>query len=67
MAKLKYDRGINLDLAGREFATVPDDEIWKVTGTPMNKVAINGKYTSSISENIAPFGYILGGCYDRRK
>lgn len=61
MAKLKYDRGINLNLAGREIATVPDDEVWKVTGTPMNKVKINGRNTSSISENIAPFGYILGG------
>ena len=31
MAKLKFDRSINLDLKSNNKMTVPKDEVWKVT------------------------------------
>lgn len=31
MAKLKFDRSINLDLKSDNGITVPKDEVWKVT------------------------------------
>ena len=31
MAKLKYDRPINMDFGGDRKVTIPNDEVWKVT------------------------------------
>ncbi len=31
MAKLKYDRPINIDPKNSQKVTVPNDEVWKVT------------------------------------
>ena len=34
MAKLKYDRVINISLTGKNVATIPKDEVWKVSIGP---------------------------------
>lgn len=33
MAKLKYDRPINVNAGKGQFVTIPKDEVWKVTVT----------------------------------
>ena len=33
MAKLKYDRPINVNAGKSQFVTIPKDEVWKVTVT----------------------------------
>lgn len=61
MAKLKFDRSINLDIKKGETVTVPADEVWKASAHPAPEVKINGKEASLWKDTTLPFGYILGG------
>lgn len=61
MAKLKFDRSINVTLIKGETVTVPTDEVWKVTGHPPNEIEINGRVLTHLNEITVPFMYTLGG------
>lgn len=51
MAKLKYDRPINIDPKNSQKVTVPNDEVWKVTtkdgSGPESQKLYGGGYTIS--------------------
>ena len=51
MAKLKYDRPINMDFGGDRKVTIPNDEVWKVTtkdgNTQLSQKLYGGGYTFS--------------------
>lgn len=61
MAKLKFDRSINLNISKSECVTVPADEVWKASAHPAPEVKINGRAASLANDTTLPFGYILGG------
>lgn len=48
MAKLKFDRGLKIQLKLREKGIVPDDEVWKGTLTYTPQIEINGTQIESI-------------------
>lgn len=51
MAKLKYDRPINIDSGSDRNITIPNDEVWKVTtregDVPASPKLYGGGYTFS--------------------
>ena len=61
MAKLKFDRSINLIIEKNETITVPADEVWKVTAHECERLFINGKKAAFGSSSIQPFAYSIGG------
>ena len=61
MTKLKFDRSINMGIKRGESVTVPDDDVWKVTGLPVSKLKINEIRASLFKDAVTPFAYTLGG------
>lgn len=62
MAKLKFDRSINMSMRRSEYATVPADEVWKIVALPPSQFRMNGETCGASTDKISPFAYILGGC-----
>lgn len=61
MAKLKFDRSINLEIKKEEAVTVPADEVWKVAAHECDYFSINGHKATIGSSNARPFAYVVGG------
>lgn len=52
MAKLKFDRSINLVINKDDNVTVPQDEVWKVFMSGPNQASIGIKINDQIVESI---------------
>ncbi len=65
MAKLKFDRSINLRLNRDNGVTVPQDEVWKVFMSGPNQsggeIRINGAIVESITGGKTIGTHLLGG------
>lgn len=65
MAKLKFDRSINLRLIRDNGITVPQDEVWKVFMSGPNQsdgeIRINGAIVESITGGKTIGTHLLGG------
>ncbi|MET3616718.1 hypothetical protein ABID14_000338 [Peptoniphilus olsenii] len=58
MAKLKFDRSLNINIKLREKITVPYNEVWKGTITYSEGLYINGNYMRSSSSTLADSKYV---------
>lgn len=69
MAKLKFDRSINIILSKEEKTTVPNDELWRGSLACTSDSYVNGNkldagltaYRSNLIPNVS-----LGGGYENR-
>lgn len=61
MAKLKFDRSINLKLKNDESVTVPDDEIWRAEAYDCKKLLVNGEEAVESSGGVQSIPFTFGG------
>ena len=61
MAKLKFDRSINMKLKNDESVTVPDGEIWRVEAYESTKLFINGNKAIEANDGIQAIPFTVGG------
>ena len=51
MAKLKYDRPINIGLRNGQNVTIPNDEVWKITTKDASEIESTKLYGGGYSIN----------------
>lgn len=61
MAKLKFDRSINLVLESSDTVNIPNGEIWRVSAFATTGLGVNGAGIQSSSNAGVPPTLILGG------
>lgn len=61
MAKLKFDRSINLVLESSDTVNIPNGEIWRVSAFATTGLGVNGAGIQSSSNAGVPPTLTLGG------
>lgn len=61
MAKLKFDRSINLVLESSDIVNIPNGEIWRVSAFATTGLGVNGAVIQNSSNAGVPPTLTLGG------
>ena len=67
MAKLKFDRSINMKLNTGESVTVPDGEIWRAEAYDCKKLLVNGEEAVESNGGVQSIPFTFGGVLNYRQ